>query len=203
MLSDVRNSEQEDRTAVVIPDFLQVMLWMAGGLTALGVIYLKGLRPLASFIHETERTIPVLRRLTDKLSDPTLIDVIVEMAKQFKTDSGSSLRDVVNRLEDASIEARAVTDILRVNIEGARLLQDVDRSRIDRLLVLLDRIQLQADANTGKIMLAGDTAAALAAGVAADLKESHARATASSESGSGPGESADAFTVSPEEKPKS
>lgn len=178
-----------------IPDFLQIMLWVAGGLTALGVIYLKGLRPLSKFISETERAVPVLKTVTDKLNDPIIVDVIVDMAKQFQTDSGSSLRDVVNRLETASIEAKAVTDVLRVTIEGSRQLQDGDRQQIARLLILLDRLQLQADTNTGKIMVASDAAAVLAAGVATDLQDSHDRASAASSTV--PGESADAFSTQP------
>lgn len=174
-----------------IPDFLQIMLWIAGGLTALGVIYYKGLRPLSKFIAETERSVPVLRSVTDKLNDPTIVDVIVAMAKQFQTDSGSSLRDVVNRLEAASIEAKAVTDILRVTMEGSRQLQETDRVQIARLVVLLDRLQLQAEANTTKI----DVAAGLAAGVAKDLADSHDRAKGA---GNEPGESADAFSTQPE-----
>lgn len=175
-----------------IPAFLQIMLWIAAGLTALGVIYYKGLRPLSKFISETERSVPILRSVTDKLNDPTIVDVIVAMARQFQTDSGSSLRDVVNRLEAASIEAKAVTDILRVTMEGSRQLQDGDRVQIARLVVLLDRLQLQAESNTVKI----DVAAGLAAGVAQDLKDSHARA---SEAGTEHGESADAFSTPPPE----
>lgn len=180
---------------MVIPDFLQIMLWVAGGLTALGVIYYKGIRPLARFIAETEATIPVLRSVTEKLHDPTVVDVIVAMAKQFQTDSGSSLRDVVNRLEDAAIEAKNSTEILRVTMEGSRQLQDSERAQTARLLVLLERVQQQADANTGKIMVASDLAAGLAAGVAIDLADSHARAGATS--GTTPGEAADAFSTHP------
>lgn len=180
--------------ALEMPSWLTVMMWTAGGLAAAGAIYAKGLKPLSKFIAETERSVPVLKAVTDKLSDPDIIDVIVAMAKQFQTDSGSSLRDVVNRLEAASIEATRVSDILRVTMEGTRQLQDADRTQIARLLVLLDRIQLQADMNTGRIMVASDAAAALAAGVATDLADSHTRA---SQAGSEPGESADAFSTQP------
>lgn len=181
--------------AAEIPIFVQVIGWIAGIITGLGVIYLKGIRPLARFISETERSVPILRSVTDKLNDPIVVDVIIAMAKQFQTDSGSSLRDVVNRLEAASIEAKAVTDILRVTMEGSRQLQDSDRVQIARLVVLLDHLQLQADSNTGRILVAADNAAALAAGVATDLKDSHDRA---SKAGDEPGQSADAFSVQPD-----
>lgn len=181
--------------AMEIPGFLQIILWIAAGITAIGVIYLKGLKPLSIFIAETERSIPVLKALTDKLNDAAVIDVIVAMAKQFQTDSGSSLRDVVNRLETTSIEAKSAIDILRVSLEGSRQLADADRVQIARLLVLLDRLQLQSDTNTGRIMDASELAAGLAAGVATDLADSHARATAASSSV--PGESADAFSTQP------
>lgn len=171
-----------------IPDFLQIILWVAGGITALGVIYVKGLRPLSKFIAETERSVPILKAVTDKLNDPTIVDVIVEIAKQFQTDSGSSLRDLVNRLETASVSAAAAIDLLRVSAEGSRQLADADRAQIARLLIMLDRIHIQAD-----------TAAGLAAGVATDLADSHARASAASSAI--PGESADAFSTQPQPSP--
>lgn len=173
---------------MVIPDFLQIMLWIAGGLTAFGVIFYKGLRPLSRFITETERSVPVLQDLTNKLTDPNLVSVIVDMAKQFQTDSGSSLRDVVNRLEKNSNEIGAALDLLRVSTEGSRQLADSDRAQIRQLMMMLDRIHVQAD-----------SAAVLAAGVATDLQDSHARASAAASST--PGESADAFSTQPKPPP--
>lgn len=162
-----------------MPNFLQITLWTAAGITAVGIIFriifLKGILPAIRFMNEVERSVPILRDITDKLSDPDLISVIVEIANQFKTDSGSSLRDLVNRLELASNSAAVAIDLLRVSAEGSRQLAETDRAQIARLLIMLDRIQVQA------------------AGVASDLKDSHERAASS---GPIPGQAADAAVLS-------
>lgn len=159
---------------------------MAGGITALYVVWLKGVSPLSRFITEAENAVPVLRDVTDKLNDPQIVAVIVAMAKQFQADSGSSLRDVVNRLEDAATAAAQTADLLRVTVEGNRQLADADRQQIARLLVMLDRIQMQ-----------GINAAAAARGVAADLQDSHERATAAADPEL-PGVAADAAVIHPD-----
>jgi len=180
---------------MVVPRLLQFILWTAAGISALGVIYYKGVRPLANFIAAVEEAVPVLKTISEKLNDPNLVDVIVAMAKQFQTNSGSSLRDVVNRLEVASVEASHLSEILRVTMEGSRQLQESERAQVARLLVLLEHVQLQANTNTERIMDASDLAAGLAADVATELKDSHERA---SNAGDIPGESADAFSTRPE-----
>lgn len=151
-----------------MPAVLQIGLWIAAGLTAVGVIYLKGIRPLAKFITETERTVPVLRDVTEKLRSPEIIDVIVEMAKQFQTNSGSSLRDVVNRLEVSINESNSVTEILRVTVEANHQAQEEDRAQIALLLEMLNHLQMQADANTGKVKPTVDQASELIAGIDRD-----------------------------------
>jgi len=170
---------------VEIPIWLQIILWIAGGLTALGVIWLRAIRPMVRFIYEAERAIPILRSVSDKMSDPDIVEVIIDMARQFQTDSGSSLRDVVNRLEQAAIEARESIDLLRISIESNRQLSAEDRIQIAKLLILIEGLQTKAD-----------DAAQTATDVAEDLKNSHDRAA---EAGNKPGESADAFSTPPKE----
>lgn len=129
-----------------IPAFLQIMLWVAAGLTALGVIFYKGIRPVSRFITETEQTVPILREITEKLNDPKLIDVIVAIAKEFQSNSGTSLRDVINRIETAAVEAKKVTDRLTATIDSS--FQDRDRDQMARLVLLLEQIQKHNDSGT-------------------------------------------------------
>jgi len=79
------------------------------------------------------------------MSDPDIVEVIIDMARQFQTDSGSSLRDVVNRLEQAAIEARESIDLLRISIESNRQLSAEDRIQIAKLLILIEGLQIKAD----------------------------------------------------------
>lgn len=174
---------------MTIPAVLQIILWIAAGLTALGVIYVKGLRPLARFIAETERSVPVLRSVTDQLNDPVLVAVIVDMARQFKSDSGSTLRDSVNRLEASADKNERVIDGLSKTVDGYQ-------QQIAHLLVELGRLQGQTEHNTGRILASTDTAVGLVAEVKQDLMASHDRASAA---GGEPGQSADAFSTPPKE----
>lgn len=162
---------------MVIPQALQIMLWISAGLTALGVIYYKGLRPISRFISETDRSVPVLRSITDKLSDPKVIDILVEMAQQFKTNAGSSLRDVVNRLETSATENRAGIVSLHESTE--------------KLYTLLDSLSKQSEA-----------VANLAIQVADNLADAHKRAREAANASRGnhkPGQLADAYSLIPED----
>lgn len=189
--------------ALSVPVPLQWIGAITAAFVALGAFWAKVIRPSAKLVTEIDRSLPVMRALTDKLQDTNVIDVIVSIANQFKTDSGSSLRDVVNRLEDAAIEnklsvddAKAVVDVVRIAQEANRLLTEGDRVQIARLVVLLDALQVQIAEHSIKILGAATIAANLAAGVASDLKDSHARAN---QAGNQPGESADAFSLQPED----
>lgn len=169
-----------------MPGWLQVLLWIAGGLGALYVIGPKGVLPIYRFVKQVEKSVPVLADVTDKLSDPDVVSVIVAMARQFQTDSGSSLRDVVNDIKAAGVESVRVTDVLRVNVESARELAAADRILLARVSMLLDLLQ-------GKV----DDAAGLAAGVASDLEASHVRAEELRGTNHPSGDAADAAAIRP------
>jgi hypothetical protein len=156
-------------------------------ITAAGVIVTKGLRPIFKFGARAEVMLPLMQEMTIKFRDvPAIFDIVVEIVGQFRTDSGSSLRDVVNRLEDSakvSAEAiekldRAATDnrvaaeVLKVNVEAVRQLaaQDrafsaQDRTQLVKLLTDLTVLTVKVDTS----MQAIEHIKTQASGVAVDL----------------------------------
>lgn len=100
--------------------------------------------------------------------------VVNEIASQFRTDSGSSLRDVVNKIHLAAEDSKIAADSLKIGVEGARLLAEQDRAQLEKLLLRLDRLATKVDA--GAIIL--DKAEVDRALVAENLAASQKRADA-------------------------
>lgn len=76
---------------------IDICIWLAafaGGLTALGVIWTKGVRPLYRFFRRVEE---VHSLITDDL--PVFIDSTNSVLKQLQPNSGSSMFDRVARTE--------------------------------------------------------------------------------------------------------
>lgn len=179
----------------MLPQWAQILLSIAAIVTALGVIWTKVVRPLLRFSHSAEEMIPMLRALTLTFRDtPNAFAVLDEIVAQFRTDSGSSLRDVVNRLEDAARANHQSGEVLKVGVESAKQLADQDRQQLLRLIVLLDRLTTKVDsAGTIAAGVARDLAVAQVAvdGVAEDLAVAHRRADEVPH-GADPGTAADA-----------
>jgi len=163
-----------------MPTWMIIIIGCAALVTALGVLWSKVLRPAATLITEAERAIPVLRDVTATFSgDSNVFKVIREIAAQFRTDSGSSLRDVVNRLEEAAAaskvtdeQLRASTEALRVSAESTKELAREDRAHVAELLTLLQTLNGKVDVNSSRVL----DAASEAGIVADDLEASHKRA---------------------------
>jgi len=183
-----------------MPTWVTVILITSAVVTALGVLWTKALKPGARVISQAEEAVPLLRRLIELFgNDPTLFDVIHDFAGQFRTNNGSSMRDVVDRLEKlalgaesrasklehdletATTQAKATADVLKVNVEAAKQLAASDRTRISELLMLLGRVSANADVNKINVQAITD-----------DLAGSHDRAEAHEEHE--PGSAADAFS---------
>ncbi len=180
-----------------------LVIWITGAaavVLALGVLWTKALRPGARLISQAERTVPVMQALVDTFGRDTVVfSVLNEIAAEFRTNSGSTLRDVVDRLEarlieqdardfkleadlaSATREALDVADKLRINVEAARLLSEADRRRMGELLVLLGRVSATVDVSQ-----------AIGQATADDLAASHARADDHVDAD--PGSAADAFS---------
>lgn len=132
-----------------------------GAITAvialLAGLWTKVLRPGARLIARTEEMLPLLHELTTTFrGTPNAFKVLNEIANQFRTNSGSTLRDTVNRLEAYALESRAVLDaaaaelarsdqLLKVGVETAKQMADQDRETQRQLMLLVDRLSIKID----------------------------------------------------------
>lgn len=107
-----------------MPDWATIILAIAAVIGAVGVIWKKVIHPFVIGVALFEQNVPTL----------------LAIATQFRSDGGSSLRDVVTRLEAAAADNRSSTEELRRAFEAARQLAEADRSRVDRLIGLLDSL---------------------------------------------------------------
>lgn len=178
------------------------MTGTAAVVLALGSIWRLVIQPMAELIVLQKQALPILRDLVKTLGDvPTPFNVLEEIIAEFRTDSGSSLRDVVNRLESTANVSRLAVEGLQVAAEAGRLLSVQDRQEFLRMMVGLDRLAIRVDAEAGKTVA---EAARVRANlivtqdavdhVAADLSNSHERADATH---GAPGEAGDAASRSP------
>jgi len=158
---------------------LLIILTTAATLTALGVIWRKGIKPLARFISTAEQMIPLLVSFNAVFkNNPSGFKVLNEIAAQFRTDSGSSLRDAVNRLEVAAeenrvaaLENRNAADALKIGVEAQRLLDIQDREMIRALTLKLDRVNTRVTESAATGIRLEEGAAHIAEDLAARQKE--------------------------------
>lgn len=157
-----------------LPGWAQWVLASAAVVTALGVLWTKTVKPLLEFAKKADERLATLDDLTSTFRDtPHAFAVLDEIVSEFRSDSGSTLRDSMNRLEEAVGGLSSAAEALRIRAASTSELAGDDRLQLARVLVALDRI-------------VGDMAAG------------QARADAA---GTEPGESADAAAMSPEGKP--
>lgn len=156
-----------------MPTWAQVLIAAAAVVTAIGVLWSKVLRPGMKAASAAEEMLPLLRDLTRVFrGTPGVFEVLDQIVAQFRTDSGSSLRDVVNRLEVAADDSREAGETLKVGVEAARILADRDRQQLDRLIILIDRLTIRVDL----ISASGQRIEAANSAVADDLAAAHQRA---------------------------
>lgn len=174
--------------------WLQVVIGVAAGLTALGTIWRLLIKPTAELIVLQQRALPLLRDIVEVFATvPKPFDVLADIVAEFRTDSGSSLRDVVNRLDAAAIANSTAAEILKVQVEAARLLAVQDREQMARLVIFVDRLTVKVD----KGDVQRDRMEAATVDVATDLEQSHRRADAVTGRA---GEAADAASRSGEQE---
>lgn len=175
----------------------------AAVVVAVGTLWRMVVQPTADLIVLQRQALPLLRSLSKVFGDvPTPFDVLGEIVAEFRTDSGSSLRDVVNRLDVAAAENRSAAEVLKVQVEASRLLAVDDREQLQRLLLILDRVTVKVETNsTAREAEAERVRANLAVAQAAvddvahDLSGAHDRADATT--GGVPGEASDAASRRP------
>lgn len=170
-----------------MPVLAQVVLGIAAVVGAVAYLWKAVLKPGAKLISTMDKLLPVAQELAEQFHDaPEAFATLREIALQFKADSGTSLRDVINRLEFAAEESRVVAKTMEANIETARRLAEQDRAQLAELIAKLNA------ANAGI-----KSAATSAAGVADDLEAAHVRAEEHGAT-SLPGEASDSAMRRPE-----
>jgi hypothetical protein len=151
-----------------IPSWLQVLLWVSAALTAVYVIGAKLVRPLWRWARRIEDAVPLMTELTAQLKDTSGPgSVLKELIAQFRSDSGSTAKDQLNRLEAATNLAAANAEVVRVAAATTKLLDERDREQLSRLIREQDRISDKVDAAIQMVMdLVADRAAVAATLVA-------------------------------------
>jgi hypothetical protein len=98
-----------------------------------------------------------------------LLDFI---AAQFRTNDGHSLRDVIDRLDEAARLSQRSADLLKVQADVTRELAGQDRQRLDRLMTLVRYL----DEHVAEGSATGIRIEEAAGHVADDLAERYQRA---------------------------
>lgn len=160
-----------------MPTWIAYILGAAALVTALGVLWKKVLRPVGKFVVQfvvaIQEMLPLLQELTSVFRDtPHAFKVLDEIVAQFRTDSGSSLRDAVNRLEEQAEKQSTAAEALRISALAQQQVVEMDRAQLRRVEIVLDRLDqnVKAGAATG---LRNEERAI---GVADDLAAAHKRA---------------------------
>ncbi len=85
----------------------------AAGLTAIGVIVQKGIRPFWRFSRRLFRIVEDFYEIAPLLDElPDALPVLVGIAEEFKPNEGASLRDAINRIEYAvSVNSNRIASI--------------------------------------------------------------------------------------------
>lgn len=175
-----------------MPPWAEIIIGISVVIGAIGVIWSKVLKPGARLIAQLEKTYPLLVRLTNVFEDGDHFSVLDEIAAQFKTNAGSSLKDALNRLEAMVAEAHQAAEAARLSNEVAKELAALDRAQLRRVELLVARLT----DHVTDIARADAEAKIKVEAVAADLAAAHARAD-DIHPDSNPGEAADAASRTP------
>jgi hypothetical protein len=132
-----------------MPSWVQWLIGAAAVVTACGVLWTKAVRPMARLIAAADEMLPLLRDLTRYLKDsPDAFKILGEIVAEFRTDSGSSLRDVVNRLDRAAMENRIAAEVLAEKVEAVKILAREDRAGAARIVAMLELLVAKNDLAT-------------------------------------------------------
>lgn len=124
-----------------LPIWVQILIGVAAAVVAGGIIWKKVIRPVAKLITLLDTVLPLLSELAEQFKDsPHAFKVLNDIIREFRTDSGSTLRDVINRLERAANENKVAAGVLKVEAETARRLAEEDRKQLERLVQSLNTI---------------------------------------------------------------
>lgn len=149
------------------------VLYAAAIVVGIGALWTKLIKPMATLITLHSQVLPLLEELVKTVGQtPKTITVLNEIAGQFRTNHGSSLRDIVNKLQEASEDQKVSAAVLKVGVETARVLAEQDRMQLHRLIGLLEGVTVKIEQSNQT----GIRIEAAAVEVADDLKNAHLRA---------------------------
>lgn len=179
-----------------MPAWTQYILIAAALVTAISVLWVKLIRPLAKLITITSQVLPLLEIITATFKDnPDAFNVLADIAAEFRTNDGSSLKDAVDRIEAASeaarlvaLDAKTAADELKIGVEARKLMAEQDRKDWREVLLKLDRVTVKVEDNSAT----SDRMEHAQGVVAHDLAAAHKRAD---ENQGEPGAAADAAVV--------
>jgi hypothetical protein len=123
-----------------------------------GFLWSKIIQPFARSVVEIDTVTQLAKVAPDLIMLSHMGPVLVDIASQFKTDSGSSLRDVINRLELTAKENSAA-------LKEAAKIARTTRAEADATAVNVEKVRKEAATEVASV--AKDTAAALALAVEA------------------------------------
>ncbi len=124
--------------------WVQWVIAAAALVTALGVLWRQAVLPAVRKIASEQVTRPVLDRIVDIYKDNlNHFSVLDDIARQFKTNAGSSLKDSVNRLESAAEESARTAHEAAVAVKGLAVEAEASRRQTSEMRVLLDDLRAQ------------------------------------------------------------
>lgn len=178
-----------------MPVWVQWILAIGGIITVGSVAWAKVIRPMSQFITMSVKAMPLIVEFTETFEKtPYLLKVLQSIAGEFKPDSGTSLRDVINRIEDMTMAAKSAADELKVGVETQKQMNEGRDRKMERLLVLLDRLTIRVETNTQT----GQRVEQAQRMVKQDLESAKQQAEAVAKlPGAEPGEVADAAALAP------
>lgn len=115
-----------------MPLWVSYILAAGALIVAVSTIWTKVVKPTLHFFATAEEMLPLLRTLTKEFKgSPEAFRTLNEIASQFHTDHGTTLRDVINELQVSSTD-------LRQRAEASKILDEQLAAQIARLTVKVD-----------------------------------------------------------------
>jgi hypothetical protein len=112
-----------------MPHWAQTVTWVLATLVAVAGVWVKVVRPLAELVVLHRRVEPLLKAMVNRFEgSPEVFSILKEIADQFRTDSGSSLRDAVDKLVTVAHENKVAAEVLAVGVEAVKQLAVLDRA---------------------------------------------------------------------------
>lgn len=138
-----------------IPTWLAIAAAAAAVVGAIAIVGAKlrqMFKAIAKFVKAVNTMVPMVQRLTTTFADsPRAFGVLDDIARQFGTDSGSSLRDAIDRLETTAAENREAAALLKVGVEASRQLAVQDRADYRAILESVAFLKGQVAAGDTKL----------------------------------------------------